>query len=789
MKQFLYHHNLKAYEAVKAHYEKGHRKACIVHATGTGKSYIIAALASDYKRVLVVAPNDYVLAQVQKNVGEEAEYVTYAKLMFEARYGQIETNQYDLIVLDEYHRAGAELWSEGVKAIIAANPDALLFGTTATDIRYLDGQRNMSEELFDGHVVSNLSVGEAWARKILLSPVYVCAAEGMDATYHTYKKKIESTDMTDEERKSLKKSLAAIREDWENIGGVPSILQKHLPQDVSRIIIFCPDIYSTNRYRKLVQEWLGKAGIQIHRTYIIESKRNPSENMKEMEHFQEDGFDGVKVMISVNMLNEGIHVPRVDAVIMLRNTVSGNIYLQQLGRCMHTGVTNHRPVVFDLVNNITSAFTHDTFAFERAAYNEALEDLTDEEKERGAGHFIEVVDYLMDTRELLEKMDDRMVYMRYCTNWLDNYKIAKEFYDKHGRFPTNADITGIKTYFVKWERGCGKRNPEMLSQLYAIGYEKRDTEQVNSKNLEACKSFYAEHGELPSVKDNKQLRTWIRSIMKYKNHKDIMEELLQMGYRRMVRCNNLWEQKYEVCKAYYEKYGCFPPSSGDNIEASKARAWIANWVNKKGDDYPEQMQLLENIGFERRYKSFEDMFKVAEEMYKKNGHFPTIVENRTLWYWFYNYMNKKDKDPENVKRLMAIGYGANSRNEKWNANYLEAKKFYLKNGHFPTLSEYKSLYVWATGVWYRASTSEEQKKKLREIGFPRNELEEKWTENYLEAKELFEQNGHFPRYCENERLWRWAKTWCINSSSNNPEKLKMLEEIGFDGSKYKSKKK
>lgn len=99
MKQFLYHHNLKAYEAVKAHYEKGHRKACIVHATGTGKSYIIAALAADYKRVLVVAPNDYVLAQVQKNVGEEAEYVTYAKLMFEARYEQIETNQYDLIVL------------------------------------------------------------------------------------------------------------------------------------------------------------------------------------------------------------------------------------------------------------------------------------------------------------------------------------------------------------------------------------------------------------------------------------------------------------------------------------------------------------------------------------------------------------------------------------------------------------------------------------------------------------------------------------------------------------------
>jgi len=35
----LYPHNQKAYEAVKAHYAEGHRKACVVHATGTGKPF------------------------------------------------------------------------------------------------------------------------------------------------------------------------------------------------------------------------------------------------------------------------------------------------------------------------------------------------------------------------------------------------------------------------------------------------------------------------------------------------------------------------------------------------------------------------------------------------------------------------------------------------------------------------------------------------------------------------------------------------------------------------------
>ena len=85
MKQILYSHNLKAYEAVKAHYAEGNRKACVVHATGTGKSYIIAALAEDYERVLLVAPNDYVLDQVRKNAESKIQYVTYAKLMTDAK--------------------------------------------------------------------------------------------------------------------------------------------------------------------------------------------------------------------------------------------------------------------------------------------------------------------------------------------------------------------------------------------------------------------------------------------------------------------------------------------------------------------------------------------------------------------------------------------------------------------------------------------------------------------------------------------------------------------------------
>lgn len=140
-------HNREAYEKVMAHFEN-HQRAAIVHATGTGKSYCIAAIASHFSKVLVMAPNNFVLNETQKVCNEGVEFRTYASSI----YDEVPSTGYDLIVLDEFHRAGAPEWGHGVKKIISANPFAKILGTSATHIRYLDHERDMAEELFDGNI-------------------------------------------------------------------------------------------------------------------------------------------------------------------------------------------------------------------------------------------------------------------------------------------------------------------------------------------------------------------------------------------------------------------------------------------------------------------------------------------------------------------------------------------------------------------------------------------------------------------------------------------------------------
>ncbi len=71
------------------------------------------------------------------------------------------------IIMDEFHRAGAEHWGEKVQKLLALCPDAKLLGLTATNVRYLDNNRDMAGELFDGRIASEMTLSEAIVQGIL----------------------------------------------------------------------------------------------------------------------------------------------------------------------------------------------------------------------------------------------------------------------------------------------------------------------------------------------------------------------------------------------------------------------------------------------------------------------------------------------------------------------------------------------------------------------------------------------------------------------------------------------
>jgi len=236
----LFEHNEKAYHAAVRMMEQ-YGKAAIVHPTGTGKSYIAFKLIEDNpeKVVIWLSPSEYIfktqLESLKRNDPDfplaNVLFYTYAKLMCctQAQLEKIAAQKPAYIILDEFHRAGAECWGESAVALLKLCSNAKLLGLTATNIRYLDNNRDMAEELFDGHTASDMTLGEAVVRGILPAPKYVTTVYQYQKTLAKYQARVDNLRAPGIQDVN-QKYLDALRRALEQADGLDLVFQHHITQ-------------------------------------------------------------------------------------------------------------------------------------------------------------------------------------------------------------------------------------------------------------------------------------------------------------------------------------------------------------------------------------------------------------------------------------------------------------------------------------------------------------------------------------------------------------------------------
>ena len=119
----LLEHNKIAYQKIKSAITDRKNKIAIAHATGTGKSYLIAKLFEDYNndKKLVLVPSTYISDQIQtlfeKYNIQNVEVILYQKLI-KMSDEDITAMDYSVIVLDEYHHDTSNVWGNKVRTLI-----------------------------------------------------------------------------------------------------------------------------------------------------------------------------------------------------------------------------------------------------------------------------------------------------------------------------------------------------------------------------------------------------------------------------------------------------------------------------------------------------------------------------------------------------------------------------------------------------------------------------------------------------------------------------------------------
>ena len=307
----LFEHNEKAYHAAVRMMDQ-YGKVAIVHPTGTGKSYIAFKLIEDNpeKVVIWLSPSEYIfktqLESLKRNDPDfplaNVHFYTYAKLMCctQAQLEKIAAQKPAYIILDEFHRAGAECWGESTVALLKLCPDAKLLGLTATNVRYLDNNRDMAEELFDGHIASDMNLGEAVVRGILPTPKYVTTVYQYQKALAKYQARVDNL-RTPGIRDVNQKYLDALRRALEQADGLDRVFAHHITNKSGKYIVFCANKEHMDEMVSHVPEWFAGVNPDV---VVYEAYSDDPNTDKAFADFKTDTSNRLKLIDQILVLQE-----------------------------------------------------------------------------------------------------------------------------------------------------------------------------------------------------------------------------------------------------------------------------------------------------------------------------------------------------------------------------------------------------------------------------------------------------------------------------------------------------
>lgn len=338
-------------------YEAGEDKALLISATGTGKTYASAFAARElqFKRVLFLVHRNQIAKQAMKSYRKvfdgkvsmgmvagkyqdyDADFVfatvqTLSKEDTLNRYGR---DEWDLIIIDEAHHSSADSY----KKIMDYFTPKLWLGMTATPDKRDDNLEGRNiYEIFNHQIAYEIRLQNAMEEN-LLCPFHYFGITDLEVIADAGKSIEEKVKhfryLTSEERVlNVMKQAEFFGYSGERVKG----------------LIFCSRI---DEAKELSHKFNDKGW----RTRVLSGSDSEAVRAETIERLAgEEAQDALDYIISVDIFSEGVDVPEINQIIMLRPTESPIVFIQQLGRGLRKAEDKEYVVVLDFIGNYRNNF-------------------------------------------------------------------------------------------------------------------------------------------------------------------------------------------------------------------------------------------------------------------------------------------------------------------------------------------------------------------------------------------------------------------------------------------------
>ncbi|WP_044291097.1 DEAD/DEAH box helicase [Staphylococcus aureus] len=332
----------EALRSLKAIRDKAKDKALIISATGTGKTILCALDVREVKpnKFLFIVHNEGILNRAKeefkkvlpikndsdfglltgKHRDVDAKYLfaTIQTLSRDDNFKQFDENEFDYIVFDEAHRSAASTYQR----VFNYFKPKFMLGMTATPER---SDELSIFELFDYNIAYEIRLQAALESDIL------CPFHYFGVTDYVHQG-IKEDDVTKLRYLTSDERVNYIIQKTDYYGYSGEILQGLIFVSSKKEAYDLADKLSSKGIKSVALT--GDDSVNYRQIVI--------EKLKEGK---------INYIITVDLFNEGIDIPEVNQVVMLRPTESSIIFIQQLGRGLRKSSNKEYVTVIDFIGN------------------------------------------------------------------------------------------------------------------------------------------------------------------------------------------------------------------------------------------------------------------------------------------------------------------------------------------------------------------------------------------------------------------------------------------------------
>ncbi|AVN62344.1 DNA/RNA helicase [Mesoplasma coleopterae] len=695
-KKYLYKFQKEIIDKLSYRRHINKNKNLVIMATGTGKTLVSAF---DYKRqteqaekdlkILFLAHQREIVDQAIKTYRHVLENNEFGEVMYDGsinsdkpthlfatiqtlstRLDKFNPDDFDIIVYDEAHHIAANTFD---KVFNYFNPQQIL-GLTATPER--EDNKDI-KTYFDDEYATELRLWDAIDQKLLCPFDYYCIddtktnLQGIDLNSDKDIFKVVNTDSRNE---LLFKTI----EKYLGVYARPTAL------------IFCVTVeHAIN-----ISNYL--------KSKNLKAEALTSQNTKDRKRILHEFSTGrINYLCVVNIFNEGVDIPEINTIILLRPTNSKTVYLQQLGRGLRKTELKNKLEVYDLISNIDNKY--DITLGIRNLFNPAIRSSKSISAKEGLPYNCTIN---------LEKHTEEIIINSMKSWYLNKNSMKSYIVEYYERFKEKAlnnmlkdyDLTLIDFYnnldnlFMPIAKQINKfkdnenntnRNKNILKQFLFLNnhkiinyFYKRLTKQLlsNEINLDldnllitSCLYEITSMEKFLNVYPNYlEINDLVENFID--EHKVIVEELVMILRYKLDNETLIFENEYET---------------GLNVSSTYTVKQVLSLVNRTNFlHYRTEMKVLT---FQAGFLTFDNSKQIilADEESENYGKKTKHDDINNLFYWSLpekmTIKNKiiKDFENENIKKYLFIQDRQN----------VKKKNLYLKLYKFTGIGKFEEMLI------------------------------------------------------------------------------------------------